>query len=134
MEPHASTGADAEVVLTLFRDGEKRKVTVTLKELPEDVGKIGAIETKKGVLGGMTVAPLSSPLREKFDIPQEIDHGVVVTEVQEGDSAQNAGLAPGAVILEINRKRIDSVQTFTSIYNRANNQKETDEDLRAGAT
>jgi S1-C subfamily serine protease len=49
---------------------------------------------RAGMLGGLTVAPLSAALRERFDLPDEITHGVVVTGVEDGSPAQQAGLAP----------------------------------------
>ncbi|MFC1657127.1 DegQ family serine endoprotease [Candidatus Moduliflexota bacterium] len=117
----ATMGAEAEVVLTVFRDGETQKITVDLEGIPEDLSRFGAVETKKGILGGMTVAPLSSPAGETFDIPKEIRHGVIVTEVEQGSTAERAGLVPGSVIMEINRQKIDSVETFTRIYRKSKN-------------
>ena len=41
-----------------------------------------------------------------------VKHGVVVVGVEDGSLADEMGLQEGDVILEINRKRIDSLKDF----------------------
>ena len=41
-----------------------------------------------------------------------VDRGVVIVEVEPGTSGQNAGLQPGDVILEVNRKKIKGIKDW----------------------
>jgi S1-C subfamily serine protease len=89
---------------------------LSLGQLPEDTSKLGKTETREGLLGGLTIAPLSPSLRNKFQIPERITHGVVVTGLDPGGRAQHGRLRTGDVILEINRKKVDSVEAFNKTY------------------
>ena len=115
----ATLGAGAKVVITILRDGREKDVTLTLAEMPEDLGKMGKVETDEGILGGLTLAPPDPGLRDKFDIPAQIRYGLVVTHIELGSPAQQAGFQVGDLILEIDRKKIDSLETFKNVYKRA---------------
>ena len=52
----------------------------------------------------MQVQTLTPEVAKKLEI--KADHGVVVTDVQSGSPAERAGLAPGMVIVEANRKPV----------------------------
>ncbi|MDA3969726.1 MAG: PDZ domain-containing protein [Desulfobulbaceae bacterium] len=69
-----------------------------------------------GVLGGMTVASLNKLTREQFGIHAKVEAGVVITAIESGSIAEQAGLRPGDVIVEINRQHIGSVQQFEKVY------------------
>jgi membrane-associated protease RseP (regulator of RpoE activity) len=60
---------------------------------------------------GMSLSPLSSTLRESFNIPSGID-GVVVVSVREDGLADRAGLMPGDVITGIDRTAIAGMDDF----------------------
>ena len=47
------------------------------------------------------------PAREHFAVPGQIQ-GALITEVVPGSRAENAGLKPGEVIMEVNRKPVAS--------------------------
>jgi serine protease Do len=115
----AILGPDAQVNLVVLRDDEKETIRLTLGELTEDRMKVARAQTDGGMLGGLTLAPLSPSLKSKFNIPSKVPSGVVITHVEPGSGAHGAGLQPGDVVLEINNKGIDSVQNFKEAYNRA---------------
>ncbi|MEK6685611.1 MAG: PDZ domain-containing protein [Pseudomonadota bacterium] len=59
---------------------------------------------------GLTVQTATADLAGQFDVkPGE---GVIVTEVEPGSIAAMAGISRGAVILEINRKPVNSSTEF----------------------
>lgn len=62
---------------------------------------------------GFEVANLTPEIRERFGI--EATQGILVVGVDRGGPAVEAGLAPGMVLLEINRTRVDSVQDFRRV-------------------
>ncbi|WP_447972242.1 DegQ family serine endoprotease [Nitrospira sp. Kam-Ns4a] len=109
----AETAPGTAVTLTVLRDKKSREITVTIAELPKELasasrgGKEGRGEH---ALAGVTVENYTPDRRERGrarDIA-----GVVVTEVQPDSPAERAGLRPGDVIREINRKPVRNVQDF----------------------
>ena len=112
----AAMGAGAEIDLEILRDGMNKNVIVTLGELPDEFGGQLTLDEYDGVLGGMTVAPLNELTREKFEINEKIRTGVVITKVDAGSTAEEAGLKPGDVILEVNRHDVGSVEEFVKSY------------------
>ncbi len=112
----AALGAGTEVELDIIRDERKKTVAITLGELPDDFAGQSILQEEDGVLGGLTVSPLNAMTREQLEIDKNVKTGVVVTQVENGSTAANAGLKPGDVILEINRQEIDSIESFANVY------------------
>lgn len=100
----------------MLRKGEKKTISLTLGEVPEDVGKLSRTETREGILGGLSLVPLGPALRDKYGIPSRVRRGVVVTQIQPGSRAHHAVLQPGDVILEINHREVNSVAAFEKAY------------------
>ncbi len=59
---------------------------------------------------GLTVQTLTPQLAEQFDA--KAGEGVVVTEVRPGSIAAMAGIEPGSVIVQVNRKPVTSAAEF----------------------
>ncbi|HCP14213.1 MAG TPA: hypothetical protein DIT32_00245 [Peptococcaceae bacterium] len=115
----AAMGAGAKVRLDIMRDGKEKTISLTLGELPDEFSGQTTLNENDGVLGGMTVAPLSDVIREKFEINEKVKKGVAITKVEPGSSAGQAGLTPGDVILEINRQDISTVEEFEKAYKKS---------------
>ena len=60
---------------------------------------------------GLAVGDLTPEARQQFNVPDQV-HGVVVQNVRPGSPADEAGIQPGDVILEIDRKPADSASQF----------------------
>ena len=85
---------------------------VTVKELPgtEQLAKNDSAKSDdNGTLNGVGVADLDSGARQQFKVPSQVN-GVVVTEVEPNSASAEAGLQPGDVIQEINRKPVKSAE------------------------
>ena len=67
---------------------------------------------KTGKLG-LAVSNLTADARQQINAPDQI-HGVVVENVRPASPADEAGLQPGDVILEVNRKPAQSASQFAS--------------------
>jgi len=56
---------------------------------------------------GLGLADLTPDSREQIQAPSEVK-GAVIEQVQPGSSAEDAGLQPGDVILEVNRHKVEN--------------------------
>jgi len=96
--------------LKILRGGDPETLKVKVGELPGEktLASTGSSAAQdQGTLNGVTVADLDARMRRQFDIPGSIQ-GALVTAVDPGSAAEEAGLRPGDVILEINRERVKS--------------------------
>ena len=122
----AAAGVGAKETLDVLRAGKAVSVAVELGEAPnsEKVAQNGGPSgpATPGAVDGVTVDSLSPALRDKYDIPKEVTSGVVVTDVESGSKGAWAGLKPGDVVLEVNRKPIHGVDQFKTEWNRAKDQ------------
>ena len=99
-----------EVPVKISRDGKVQELEVKLKEFPQDkmLAKGKAAPGESGdVTDGITVDDLTPEAREQFNIPRNIK-GALVMDVEPDSPGYQAGLRPGDVILEMNRKPVKS--------------------------
>jgi serine protease Do len=87
-------------------DGKTDTVGVVLGELPSSDRPVAA-----GGSGqvGLALQSLSAELAQQLGIPPTIK-GAVITDVAPGSPAERAGLEPGEVIVEVNRRPINSAE------------------------
>lgn len=98
-------GSDARV--RLLRDRKMKTLSVHIEQLPEEepvAEKQPAASSRIGV----EVSALTAAEKKRFG------HGVKITDVAPGSVGQRAGLRPGDVILQMNRKDVKDVSDFRS--------------------
>jgi len=121
----AEAGSNKKVELALIRAGKPLTLSVTLGELKGE-----ASETDKNAQAapaqqqieatdGLQLEPLDAKLRQRVGLPDNVKQGVVVTGIQPGSRAQQSGLAPGDVIIEVNKQPVASVQDYRNAYKKA---------------
>jgi serine protease Do len=109
-----------KVILGILRDGKPREVTVTLSTLEEDAGTVASAGAQddgsptapartESALLGISVADLDAATRKQLGLKS--GEGIRITRV-DGQSASEAQLQPGIVILQVARKPVGSVAEF----------------------
>jgi Do/DeqQ family serine protease len=99
-----------KVKLNVVRDGKPMTIEVTLTAMPD---KPEALKEKEGEEKlGARVQELTPQLSARYRISSEIKRGVIVISVEEGSPADELGLQEGDVVLEINRKKIETTKDF----------------------
>jgi serine protease Do len=109
-----ATKPGTTVPVTVIRDKQRTSLNVTVDELDlETEGRTarrsspdaGDEPTSTGL--GMTIEPVTPEIARELEIPRNRG-GAVVTDVERSSAAFNAGIAPGDVILEVNRTAVAS--------------------------
>lgn len=104
----AATTVGKKVTVTIMRDGKEKKVTVVIELLKNGVGDEPgeAIQDKLG----LTVRELNKELAGRFQLKETT--GVVVTELKTDGVAQEAGIAEGDIIKEIDGRKIATLKDY----------------------
>lgn len=102
----------SKATVKVLRDGHEQELSVTLAELPDtqQVAK-AEIESPDQPLAGLAVQELDRETAQELGLKGKIQ-GVVVTNVDPESEAERAGLMPGDIIREINRKPVTSMKEF----------------------
>jgi serine protease Do len=101
----AESAPGTRVKLGVLRGKERRDVDAVLGEMPAEQQRTqGASQSPTGRIG-LQVAPITPDIARKLDLPEGAN-GVVVTGVDPGSRAAEAGLKPGDVVQEIDRKPV----------------------------
>lgn len=110
----ASMPPGTKVQLEIIRDGKRKTLAATLGERKtegEEDEEEAQTPEEAAARVGLDVTDLNPRLRRQFGIPSTVD-GVLVQDVDDLSVADEAGLAPGDVILEVNGQPVSSVDEF----------------------
>jgi serine protease Do len=110
----ASSPVGKPVDVVVIRDGKEMTKKVTLGRLEEnDVKLAKEEESEKPALPlpvahaqGLDLLPLDDEARAKFQIKDSVKAGVVIGKVEPASAAAEQHLAPGDVIVEVNRQPV----------------------------
>lgn len=106
----AVTPPGKEATIKLVRDGKTSEVTVKLGETPEQEAR--PAEEKSEKMFGITVRELTPQIVQRFNL--SVDEGVIISDVERGSTAAEAGVRPGDVVIEVNKKPVKSLKDYTS--------------------
>ncbi len=103
----ADTPSGHEVPVTVIRDGKPVTLTVKVGTLEDSPKVAAAAAAPEGGTLGVSVQTVTPELARELKLDHEA--GAVVRAVREGSPAASAGVKPGDVITEVNRKPVASV-------------------------
>jgi len=99
--------------LKVIRDGEEKEISVTIGELPENIGGQPTDETTQGGTEetlGLSVDDITPEVASRLNLRE--DQGVIITNVAPGSLAAESGFRQGDVVLEINRKPVKNLGEY----------------------
>ncbi len=108
----AGTVVGKKVPVAVWRDGKEVLLSLTTGEMPsdEDMAKSAHDETWRG----MRVSAITSEIKERLDIAADED-GVVVTAVDPGSPAEEAGINAGVLIKALDGKAVKNIREFNAV-------------------
>ena len=109
----AATPIDKKVQVIVFRDGKKQEFSVIIGKLKGDGAVSATTGDNESERLGITVQQLTSELAARLGI-KDGKSGLAITEVKPGSSAEEAGVVPGSIVIEINGQRPDSLEQYVS--------------------
>jgi len=105
-----------QIDLGILREGKQQTIHITVGEFHakgvEEATNAGSGGSQGGKLG-IALNELTPDVRQQFNIPDRVK-GAAIENVRPGSAADDAGLAPGDVILEVNRKPVDGPESCVS--------------------
>jgi serine protease Do len=98
-----------KVNVQILRDGKQMTLPVAVEELnaKNEAGSNSGEEHGKA-RWGLGLSNITPDMRDEAQLPSNL-HGVLITQVEPGSPADNAGLSRGLVIQEVNRHPVASV-------------------------
>jgi serine protease Do len=125
------TTADKSVPVTVLRDGKEVKLNVTVREAPANYGvraedpvdeaQEAPAESQSFDKLGLEVGPLSADVARQLGLKDS--GGVVITAVEEGSLADQAGLEASMAIVQVGRQNVNSVEQFENAISKTAPEK-----------
>jgi serine protease Do len=103
-----------EINLGIIRDGEKKKITITLGEMPQELAMDQQPQTQQQNLDktlGFRVQDLTPNIAQKLGLSQNQD-GVIVAQISQQSEAYRQGLRQGDIITEVDRQPVENTGDF----------------------
>ncbi len=125
----AGTAPGTKVQLGILRNGHTQNVDLTVGEYTakdqrasndsDDSG--GSPSQQQGKLG-LAMSDVTPDIRQQLNLPDNIK-GAAIASVRPGSPAEDAGLQPGDIIVQVNRKNVESAkQAVDTVHTIPNGQ------------
>lgn len=100
---------NTETKFTIIREGKRKIVTIKVDLMPDEEQEEAATAQVLDKLG-FTMQPLNNAIAAQLGYKDE--SGLVVTEVQPGSDAAEQGIRVGMLIMEVNRRAVETLDDF----------------------
>ncbi len=108
----AKTEVGKAVRVVVIREGKSQTVLVTLGHLEQSqLASIEALDSKAGGEGeveGLRLGALSAENKLEFAVPEDMDSGVLILDVDTSSAAFDKGLRPGDIITEVGQQAVNA--------------------------
>ncbi len=110
----AKTDIGRKIKMTVTRDKKELVLQVEIGQRPENVDEEGISEEVSGsAWRGLEVADLGSQEARGFKAQEK--EGVVIVNIEADSPADDSGLMPGEVIIEINKQAVKNISDYEKI-------------------
>ncbi len=109
----AATPIDKKVKLSIFRDGKKQEVSLVVGKLKDGGSETSSGSSNENDRIGITVEELSKEKADRLGLRET--KGLVISEVKPGSSAEDSGVSPGSIVIEINGQRPETLAAFNAV-------------------
>jgi len=117
----AGTPVGAKGKVKVIRENKEKELDVTIEEQPKDIAKAGPQEPEEAApssrLNGVEVRNLTPEMAKQLDLGRSAK-GVVITRVEPGSAAEEAGLQRGDLIMEVNRKPVNNTEEYEKVLSK----------------
>ncbi len=113
----ADIAPGSEVPMTVFRDGERIELTLTLAERNATTQMQDEGAAAGGEMLGLAVSPLPELVRRNLQLQE--GEAIMVQNVQPGSVAAEAGIQQGDVITSAGGEKVGSAQTLSAAWSEA---------------
>ena len=113
----AMLSPDTKVEVVVLRDGKRKTFTIRLGKRPPEAELRGKLSAETIDELGFSVVNLTEELAQQLGY--EGESGVVVREVETGSQAAQAGIIPGVLIKEVNRRQVHNTKEFNEEIKKA---------------
>jgi len=115
----ANTKPGTEAAVTIFREGETRRLTVEIGELEQEEQTAERDESESRLNLGMQYRTLTPEIARRLGYDEPIE-GVIVAGVQPLSPADDAGLQPRDIIVSVQGQRVRNAREFENAIREAN--------------
>lgn len=106
-----------EAVVTVFRGGSRRAITLSLRPAPEEPPRNITRLTGRQPLSGSEVGNMSPGFAEELGL--RFTQGVIILRMQRGGVAHRLGFRPGDIIKAVNNRRLSTVGELQTLLSQA---------------
>jgi len=107
--------------ILVLRDGKEQEIAVTTASLPAEAAGEKLVSPEKKDWFGLRVRPVTPELAKQLGLSRP--EGVAIEKVEMGSAAQDAGLQPGDVIAEVDRKKIVTEEDYRAAMEKVNPER-----------
>ncbi|RLB16010.1 MAG: peptidase [Deltaproteobacteria bacterium] len=111
----AATRPKTKVTIDIVRDGKEKSLQVLIGTMPKSQE---AVSPENANAWGLTVQEMSPDLARHLNLNPD-EEGVVISGVKPGSPAAEAGLRPGDIIKEVDRKEIKDLDDYQRAMQKA---------------